>query len=95
MHLTGYATHHIETATYDENLVVIFHTKQDIPTFAVLSNEDLDELIEELKNRREWINPKTRNPFKRFWQLRFRDARHRLQKESHHEKTNATTKRSP
>ena len=80
MHLTGYATHHIETATYDENLVVIFHTKQDMPTFAVLSAEDLDELIEELKNRREYVNPQ--NPFKRFWQRLLQNARHRLQKET-------------
>ena len=60
--LTGYATHHIETATYDENLVVIFHTKQDIPTFAVLSNEDLDELIEELKKPSRMDQPKNPEP---------------------------------
>lgn len=81
MKLTGHLTHHIETATYDEDLVVIFHTQQDVPTVAVLSDEDLDELIEELKDRRKWINPKTRNPFKCFWQ-RFQNAQRRLKKES-------------
>lgn len=80
MKLTGYLTHHIETATYNEDLVVIFHTQQDVPTVAVLSDEDLDELIEELKDRRKWINPKTRNPFKRLYQ-RYQNAHHRLQKE--------------
>ena len=87
MHLTGYATHHIETATYDENLVVIFHTKQDIPTFAVLSNEDLDELIEELKNRREWINPKPGTRSNGFGNLDFKMLDTDSKGIPHHEET--------
>lgn len=75
MEVTGYITHHIEIATYEDQPVLILRTKQEIPTVAVLSAEDLDDLIEELRDRRRWCFP--RSWFDRFWK-RWRAARSQM-----------------
>ena len=81
MELEGYLTHHIETGVYEKekSLVLILRTKQEIPTVAVLSREDLDELIDELKARRRWCFP--RNVFDRLYR-RWHEARHRYRSEA-------------
>lgn len=48
MEVTGYVVEEMETATYKGDVVLIMHTKQDLPTVVVLSD---DALVADLKDR--------------------------------------------
>lgn len=49
MELTAYTTQRIEIATYQGDLLLILHTKQDMPTVCILEAADLDDFIDDLK----------------------------------------------
>jgi len=60
MEVTGYVAIDIETATYNDNVVLIITTKQDSPTVVVLSDDEVESLIADLQSRRKWL-------FQRLW----------------------------